>query len=144
MQTLRRLFPCEYSDNIAEGKRVINDAVNGAITEKQSQQDTTQDKSNPMEHNPDIANGRRDILSQAISTSVIPDDLLTGHMTNILAACHKISSLAVTWTCFHLAKHPAVQSQLQGEIRSTLQSPSSNERITYEMLENMSYLKGVL
>ncbi|KAM3420621.1 hypothetical protein BST61_g3880 [Cercospora zeina] len=128
MKTLASLFPCEFFDNIARGSRAINEACRAAIADRHSSKEES-----------------TDILKYAMSTESFNDTELAGQMLNVLAAGHETSSLAVTWACYTLAKHPIVQERLRDELHSVLPAIDGAEaEVTAELLESLTYLRAVV
>lgn len=132
LSTLKRFFPCEFFANLTEGTRAIHRAAATTIAERREKPSTAV---------------HPDILTHAMSTGLFDDAALAGQMLNILAAGHETSSLAVTWSCYLLAKHPDVQAHLRAEVRASLPSPTDTaaaETVLADTLESLPYLSAVL
>ncbi|KAF2127396.1 cytochrome P450 [Dothidotthia symphoricarpi CBS 119687] len=147
MKMLTRLFPCEFFNNVAEGKKAIRGACAQAIDLKRNTEKSEKAEEAGKKRNANISS-RSDILGLALSIEEFDDEVLTGHMLNILAAGHETSSLAATWACYLLCKHPEIQTRLRAEIRSTLPSPSATisetgTEVSADILENMPFLRAV-
>lgn len=130
LSTLKKVFPCEFFENLADGTRAIRQAAAAVIAEKKGREDDVKEDD--------------DILSRAMSTDAFDDAGLAGQMLNVLAAGHETSSLATTWACYLLAQHSNVQMRLREEVRELLPSPSTSGEVTAEMLESLPYLRAVV
>jgi cytochrome P450 len=135
MKTLARLFPCEFFNNLAQGKMALRRACAQALSLKRG-----------VEKEEKAA--QRDILDVAVASEAFSDEALTDHMLTILVAGHETSSLAATWACYLLCKHPEIQARLRTEIRSKLPSPSispstTQPAVSADILEHMPLLRAV-
>jgi cytochrome P450 len=136
MKTLAQWFPCEFFNNLAQGKSAIRSACTQAI-----------DKKRRVSKEESVS--RHDILNVALKSKEFDDQALTDHMLTILVAGHETSSSAATWACYLLCKHPDVQTRLRAEIRSKLPSLSAHNNdkrpaMTADLLDNMPLLRAVV
>jgi cytochrome P450 len=135
MSTLTRLFPCEFFNNLAQGKRAIREACVQAIDAKRS---AIKEEKAP----------RHDILTVALASEEFDDKALVDHMLTILIAGHETSALSATWACYLLCKHPDIQTRLRTEIRSKLPSPTASHdgtqtEVSADVFDDMPLLRAV-
>jgi cytochrome P450 len=136
MKTLALIFPCEFFDKLEQGKRALRGACAKALSLKRNV--SRDDEQAP----------RHDILDVAVESEAFSDEALIDHMLTILVAGHETSSLAATWACYLLCKHPDIQTRLRAEIRSKLPSPSgasdgTQPEVSADVLEHMPLLRAV-
>jgi cytochrome P450 len=135
MKTLACLFPCEFFANLAQGKMAIRGACAQALSLKRN---VSKEEQVP----------RHDILDVAVASEAFNDEALIDHMLTILVAGHETSSLATTWACYLLCKHPEIQTRLRAEIRSNIPPHSktldgTNIEVSADVLEHMPLLRAV-
>lgn len=65
---------------------------------------------------------------------------LRDEMLTLLLAGHETSANVLTWTLYHLAKHPEVMAKLREELRAVLNGGAP----TAEQIEQLPYTKAVL
>lgn len=69
-------------------------------------------------------------------------DFMVAHAMTFFLDGFETSSIAMSYALYALAANPDVQRKLKAEIDQTLSK--SNGEITYECLQEMSYLENVL
>jgi cytochrome P450 len=70
-----------------------------------------------------------DILSVAMATGGFSDEDLIDQMMTFLAAGHETTASAMSWACYHLCRHPHIQTRLRSAIRAHLPSISADTAI---------------
>ncbi|CZT15391.1 related to cytochrome P450 21 [Ramularia collo-cygni] len=123
-------LPTKRAKQIRQGQQEMRKAARHAVQER---------KQSGLEH-------RKDLLSVAMRSGVFTDEKLVETLLTFVAAGHETSATAAMWTCFHLACHPDVQSQLREQVRSQLPSPTaaaSDAKINWDELEAIPLLRAV-
>lgn len=134
MDWLSRWFPCEFFREKTLGAIAVRQASSAALKARRAA----------------IIGGQKaenDILSHilALDSQDFDDIALQGQLMNFLSAGHGTVSLTVTWLCYFLAKHPAVQEKLRREVRTALVAPPS-EAISFdaELIASLPLLRAVI
>ena len=106
------LFPFDIPDVFAPNRRravrELNSIINGIVRERRA---SSQRRSDLL----DTLLSVRDTDGQPMREEQLRDELMT-----LFLAGHETTALALSWTCFLLAKHAAVEAKLVGELRAVL------------------------
>ncbi|KAH8886946.1 cytochrome P450 [Thozetella sp. PMI_491] len=93
-----------------------------------------------------MADGHFDILSLLLRSNNFSDNELVDQLLTFLAAGHETTSSAFTWSCYMLAKYPAIQTALRAEVRAALgpNLEAYSDADIAATLEGLPYLNGIM
>jgi len=126
------LLPFDLPDFLAPARRNairdLNEIINGIIRERRASQEPRGDLLDTLLQ-------VRDADGHPMSDTQLRDEVMT-----LFLAGHETTAIALSWTCYLLARNPQIESQLVEELRTVL----GDREPTHEDIPRLRYTDMVL